>query len=121
PEYPPLLLDHSFHVTGFDSSLRPDQVLEDNAQVEKLVTVLQEAKNVSHRLSTAENISGYIVAQEDTASHAAPSDADSPRPGKLTYQDFHPFEPQQFRDQPGTAILKFDKFNQAVDEYFSSV
>jgi predicted ribosome quality control (RQC) complex YloA/Tae2 family protein len=121
PEYPPLLLDHCFHVTGFNSSLRPDQVLEDTAHIEKLMVVLQEAENVSYRLSTAENVPGYLIAEAETTSTATPSDPDPSRPGKLLYEDFHPFEPQQFRDRPGTTILKFDNFNKAVDEYFSSV
>ncbi|PGH36529.1 tRNA threonylcarbamoyladenosine biosynthesis protein [[Emmonsia] crescens] len=123
PEYPPLLLEHAFHVTGFDTSLKPEQVLEDNKLMEKLMLALVEAENVNSSLSAAEDTPGYIVSK--TEPKAGEEDAvtatGASKPKNVLYHDFHPFEPKQFENVPGTTILKFDTFNKAVDEYFSSV
>ncbi|OAX77556.1 hypothetical protein ACJ72_08145, partial [Emergomyces africanus] len=122
PEYPPLLLEHAFHVTGVDTSLKPEQVLEDNNLVGKLMLALEEAETVNSRLSTAEDTSGYIVSKLETkAEDEGAATATKSKSKNVLYHDFHPFEPKQFENVPGTTILKFDTFNKAVDEYFSSV
>ncbi|OJD20069.1 hypothetical protein ACJ73_08598, partial [Blastomyces percursus] len=123
PEYPPLLLEHSFHITGFDTSLKPEKVLGDNELVEKLMLALVEAENVSSGLSTADDTPGYIVSktQSKAAEDGDVAATDPTKSKNIQYADFHPFEPRQFENQPGTEILKFDTFNKAVDEYFSSV
>ncbi|PGH06818.1 hypothetical protein AJ80_08091 [Polytolypa hystricis UAMH7299] len=121
PEYPPALLDHAFHVAGFDSALKPDEVLADPQLVEKLLLVLKEAENVNLRLSTMEEVPGYIIAQVNTKQAPASPDEASSEPKKLAYQDFHPFEPMQFKGLSGTEILNYDTFNKAVDEFFSSI
>ncbi|KAK2791293.1 hypothetical protein FQN52_004970 [Onygenales sp. PD_12] len=113
PEYPPLLLEHAFHVTGFDTSLKPEQVLADEGLIEKLMLALQEAERVDSQLSTAQDTPGYIIAQSETGK--------PDEPPKMLYQDFHPFSPHQFHNAPNTTILPFPSFNTAVDEYFSSV
>ncbi|OJD16502.1 hypothetical protein AJ78_03357, partial [Emergomyces pasteurianus Ep9510] len=123
PEYPPLLLEHAFQVTGFDTSLKLEQVLEDNGLVERLMLALMEAENVNSRLSTSKNTLGFIVSKSETSAEEENA-ATATEPSKLKnvlYHDFHPFEPKQFENVPGTTILKFDSFNKAVDEYFSSV
>ncbi|KAL2374924.1 hypothetical protein RJZ57_000586 [Blastomyces gilchristii] len=123
PEYPPLLLEHVFHITGVDPSLKPEQVLGDNELVEKLMLALVEAESVNSSLSTADDTPGYIVSKTEIKS-VEDSEVTATDPFKsknLQYVDFHPFEPKQFENQADMAILKFDTFNKAVDEYFSSV
>ncbi|PGH18997.1 hypothetical protein AJ79_00030 [Helicocarpus griseus UAMH5409] len=122
PEYPPLLLEHAFHVTGFDASLKPEQVLEDEGLVEKLMLALVEAENVDKRLSTAEETPGFIVSKMESKPSTGDGAGSSTTTSKRAlYHDFHPFEPKQFENVPGTTMLRFDTFNKAVDEYFSSV
>lgn len=119
PEYPPLLLDHAFAVKEFDPATPLDLVLGDEAALQKVREVLEEAQRVSNSFSVGENHPGYIVAKEDTRA-SADGESASKTPG-LLYEDFHPFKPRQFESKPGITILEFDRFNATVDEYFSSL
>ena len=121
PEYPPLLLEHALRTVGFDTSLKPEQVLEDGDLVDNLVSALRVAEKVWNQLDSAENIKGYIVAHPDKKSQEKAEGEGQPAQPKLVYKDFHPFEPKQFEGAPDTTILPFDGFNKAVDEFFSSV
>jgi predicted ribosome quality control (RQC) complex YloA/Tae2 family protein len=119
PEYPPLLLDHAFAVKEADPATPLDRVLGDEAALQKVRDVLEEAQRVSNSFDVGENHPGYIVAKEDTRASADGENA-SKTPG-LLYEDFHPFKPRQFEGKPGITILEFDRFNATVDEYFSSL
>lgn len=120
PEYPPLLLEHALHVKSFDSTLRPDQVLESSDKVNELMHVLKEAESVATGLSSSEHTCGFIIAKaaEEPSSVA---DAGEAKVDKSRYIDYHPFEPKQFTDNDNTDVLLFDNFNKAVDEYYSSI
>lgn len=119
PEYPPLLLDHAFAVKEYDPATPLDQVLGDEAALQKVREVLEEAQRVSNSFGVGENHPGYIVAKQDTRA-SADGESASKTPG-LLYEDFHPFKPRQFEGKPGITILEFDRFNATVDEYFSSL
>lgn len=122
-ECPPLLVDHALHVAGFDSSLKPQQVLDDDTLVEKLVRVLQDAKGITENITNAEQITGYILAKPNSAAADAPPDESQDaafNKSKFLYEDFHPFRPQQFENSD-YHFLEFDGFNKAVDEFFSSI
>ncbi|KMP00948.1 hypothetical protein CIRG_01088 [Coccidioides immitis RMSCC 2394] len=121
PEYPPVLLEHALHVIGFDSSLRPDQILETGDRVNDLMRVLREVESISNELSTTEQTRGYIVARNENKPPENPSFSGETKPDKSNYIDYHPFAPRQFVDGNDTSILTFDSFNKAVDEYYSSV
>lgn len=118
PEYPPLLLDHVFAVKDFDPTILPEQVLQDDEILEKLMGVLEEAESVTKQLCTGDKHPGYIVAKEDKRPAADSSEEKKP---SYLYEDFHPFKPKQFEGKPGITILEFDGFNKTVDEYFSSL
>lgn len=117
-ECPPLLVDHALHVASFDSTLKPEQVLADDELLEKLVTVLKNAREITDGITKPEQIKGYILAKPNP--HAAQAVDDTPDKTKLLYDDFHPFRPQQFEESDYT-FLEFDGFNKAVDEFFSSI
>ncbi|EEP76126.1 predicted protein [Uncinocarpus reesii 1704] len=121
PEYPPLLLEHALHVTGFDSTLRPNQILEASDMIDELMHVLEEAQRVSGELSTAEQTRGYIITRNENKPSEPPTQGTETKPDKSSYIDYHPFEPKQFADNPDTRILPLESFNKAVDEYYSSV
>ncbi len=39
----------------------------------------------------------------------------------LLYEDFHPFLPRQYEDDPVFTVLAYDSFNKTADEFFSSL
>ena len=124
PEYPPLLLDHAFAVKGLDSATPLEQVLEDETMMLQVKAVLEEAASVWQGLSTDGKHPGYIIAKEggNQVNEEVEEDKDNNNnKKKLLYEDFHPFKPRQFEDKPDIAILEFDSFNAAVDEYSSSL
>lgn len=45
-ECPPLLVDHSLHIANFDATLKPEQVLEDDSLLDKLVSALLDARRI---------------------------------------------------------------------------
>lgn len=119
PEYPPLLLDHAFAFKKLDPATPLDQILGDEASLQSVSGVLEEAQKISNSFNTGASHSGYIIAKEDT--QALPEgDSASKTPG-LLYEDFHPFRPQQFEGKQGLKVLEFERFNATVDEYFSSL
>lgn len=117
-ECAPLLVDHALHKADFDSTLRPEQVLEDESLLEKLLDVLVDARNISDTITEPEIIKGFILAKPNVPRDT--SKTDESEKASLLYDDFHPFRPQQFEKSEIT-FLEFDGFNKAVDEYFSSI
>jgi predicted ribosome quality control (RQC) complex YloA/Tae2 family protein len=118
-EYPPLLVDHSMRVTGFDGTLKPAEVLRSENLMEQLMLALDEAKRVVHEITGSETSKGYIIAKPSKGGSDSPAAADVAT--NLIYDDFHPFRPRQFEDDPTCSILTFDGFNKTVDEFFSSI
>ncbi|KAK2882364.1 hypothetical protein FQN49_000419 [Arthroderma sp. PD_2] len=119
PEYPPTLLDHAFHVIGFDSKLQPAQILTEPNLIIRLMDVLNEANRMNNILSADCQHPGYIIAKNIVTGGLDGSDGT--KPPVIEYRDFHPFEPSQSKDAPGITILRFEDFNGAVDKYFSSI
>lgn len=117
-ECPPLLVDHALHVSKFDSTLKPEQVLADEGLLDMLLEALQLARKISEEITTPDKIKGYILAKPNPA--APKEEAESSDKSKLLYDDFHPFRPQQFEDSDYT-FFEFEGFNKTVDEFFSSI
>lgn len=120
-ECPPLLVDHALHVAEFDSTLKPEEVLADDRLLENLLGVMQQARKISEDITTTSEIKGYILAKPNPAATQGEEDrGDGPAKSNLLYDDFHPFQPQQFKQSDYT-FLEFDGFNKCVDEFFSSI
>ena len=117
-ECPPLLVDHALHIAGFDSTLKPEQVLADDELLERLLTVLQDARKIMDDITEPDQVKGYILAKPNPA--APKEDEEGSDKARLLYDDFHPFRPQQFEKSDYT-FLEFDAFGKAVDEFFSSI
>lgn len=117
-ECPPLLVDHALHVAKFDSSLKPEQVLEDDGLMDHLLAALLDARGIWDLITNSDPIKGYILAKPNPT--APKTEPDSEEKANLLYDDFHPFRPNQFEDSNYT-FLQFDGFNKAVDEFFSSI
>ena len=123
-EFPPMLVDHALTVTEFDATLLPEQILQDDALVDKLMLALQEAERVVQEITGSDVTTGYIVAKPNPstrADHDVVSAHGSIDGQNFIYEDFHPFKPRQFEKDPTVSILSFDGFNKTVDEFFSSI
>ncbi|KAK8024140.1 hypothetical protein PG993_012206 [Apiospora rasikravindrae] len=124
-EIPPILVDHVFKVTKFDSTAQPAAVLENEELLEHLFRSLQEARKIVGDITSSASCKGYIFAKkrpgapEETSTEAGSEPKDK---GKgLLYEDFHPFLPRQFEEDPSYSVVTFENFNKMVDEFFSSI
>ncbi|KAF3033375.1 hypothetical protein E8E12_003851 [Didymella heteroderae] len=117
-ELPPLLVDHALHVAKYDSTLKPEQVLADEALLDQLLTVLQDALRITKEITEPDQVKGYILAKPNPA--APSTEEEGSDKGRLLYDDFHPFRPAQF-ENTNIEFIEFDMFGKAVDEFFSSI
>lgn len=122
-EFPPMLIDHALRVAAFDPNTPVADVLKDPSLREKLVEALGEAQRIVDSLASSPTCKGYIIAKPaKTASTAAQDSVLGTATGhNLIYEDFHPFRPQHFENNPEITMLEFDGFNKTVDEFFSSI
>lgn len=127
-ELPPILVDHALKVTNFDSTSQPAAILENEELLDHLLRSLQEARKVVEDITSSGTCTGYILAKprkgeapvEAAESTESGDTAKKPAAG-LLYEDFHPFLPRQFEQDPAYTVVTFDNFNKTVDEFFSSI
>ncbi|KAI3320844.1 fibronectin-binding protein A N-terminus-domain-containing protein [Xylariaceae sp. AK1471] len=123
-ELPPILLDHAMKVTGFDSTVQPATVRDNEASLDHLLRSLQEARNLVEDITSSDTCKGYILAKTRPGAEEPPDEStqDEKQLRKaLLYEDFHPFLPRQYEVDPAYTILTFDTFGKTVDEFFSSI
>lgn len=124
-ELPPLVIDHALQVARFDPKTPAQAVLSDSSLMDELINALEEAQDVVNNITKSKVCRGYIIAKPAKIARVAAKDddemAEDSTPLNLTYEDFHPFRPQQFKGNPEITILEFDGFNKTVDEFFSSI
>ncbi|XMA19224.1 hypothetical protein WAI453_012015 [Rhynchosporium graminicola] len=118
-EFPPMLVDHAMRVTDFDSSHKPADVLQSQDLLDHLMRSLEEAQRLVQEITSSEVAKGYIFAKKKDG-YEGGSEPDVARKF-LVYEDFHPFRPLQFENNPETVSLEFHGFNKTVDEFFSSI
>ncbi|KAH0314334.1 hypothetical protein KCU71_g6626, partial [Aureobasidium melanogenum] len=123
-EFPPVVLDHVFEVTGFDKNIQPSEVLENEETLDKLMAVFDEASKVLADITSADTVTGYIVCKRNKKAAADNNEDGETKEDKnkgLMYDDFHPFKPKQLENNPENVFLEFTGFNKTVDEFFSSI
>jgi len=124
-ELPPLLLEHALQFSNFDTGTSLQEVLKDDSMLKILVLALQVAKNIVDGITSTQICKGYIIAKPSinaaTSAEAEVNENGKSTAGNLMYEDFHPFRPQKFKENPEISILEFDGFNKTVDEFFSSI
>ncbi|KAI1818984.1 fibronectin-binding protein A N-terminus-domain-containing protein [Xylaria intraflava] len=124
-ELPPVLLDHAMKVSGFDSTVQPVTVRDDEALLDHLLRSLEGARRLVQDITSADTCNGYIFAKSRTTEAKAPStetgQSDRQPRENLLYEDFHPFLPRQLEEDSAFTILPFDSFGKTVDEFFSSI
>lgn len=66
PEFSPTLVEHCFHVTGVDPEMKTEEALTDDAKVDMIVRVFEEAERVMRDImadADGTGIKGYIIAK----------------------------------------------------------
>jgi predicted ribosome quality control (RQC) complex YloA/Tae2 family protein len=119
-EYPPVLLDHALLVQSFDASIAPEKVVADAKLLEDLLAALKKAQNIVTEITCSEISKGYIFAKKQNVAVSEPTSPEDPSKG-LLYDDYQPFKPKKFEDNPAIAVLEFEGFNKTVDEFYSSI
>ena len=122
-EFPPVLIDHAMRVAAFDPNTSLENLLEDKSLTARLMVALGEAQRIVDSLATSVTCQGYIIATPaKRASAAVPVSNNEIAAGESPiYEDFHPFRPEQFEDNPEIIMLGYESFNRTVDEFFSSI
>ncbi|GAW21301.1 hypothetical protein ANO14919_108200 [Xylariales sp. No.14919] len=123
-ELPPVLLDHAMKIAGFDSTVQPAAVRDNELLLDQLLLALEGGRKLVEDITSSDTCKGYIFAKRRPGAEGSGdgSSQGEEQPGKgLLYEDFHPFLPRQFEEDPTYAVLDFDSFDKTVDEFFSSI
>ncbi|WZH48881.1 RNA-binding protein [Fusarium acuminatum] len=122
-ELPPVLVDHWLHSNNFDTTVKPDEILTNEALLDDLVKYLQEARQIVQDLTSSETCTGYIFAKRKEKHESAEANEDETKTKRdlLLYEDFHPFVPYKLKNDPTIEVLEFKGYNETVDEFFSSL
>lgn len=120
-EFPPIVVDHAFAVTGFEPTSKPAEVLENEALFDSLFNALEEARRVVDGVTSSATCKGYIIAKRRESKEQDAAASQGEKPHSLLYEDFQPFLPRRYETDAEFTILTFDNFNKTIDEFFSSL
>ncbi|KAF5017859.1 hypothetical protein F66182_10192, partial [Fusarium sp. NRRL 66182] len=122
-ELPPVLVDHLLHTNNFDTTVKPEEVLTNEALLDDLVKSLTEARQIVEGLTSSEICTGYIFAKRRERPEGTEADDDESKTKRdnLLYEDFHPFVPYKLNKDPTIEVLEYKGYNETVDEFFSSL
>lgn len=115
-ELPPILVDHVLQANNFDTASTLQEVLENDSLLASLTENLQKARDLVDSITSSTTCAGFIFAKKPAQSETSGGKG----PG-LLYDDFHPFVPTKFEKKPGIEVLRFEGYNQTVDEFYSSL
>ncbi|UKZ81116.1 hypothetical protein TrVFT333_008885 [Trichoderma virens FT-333] len=121
-ELPPALVENILQANSFDVSAKPADVVDNELLLDELVKHLSEARDIVENIIASATCKGYIFAKKKTAPSSGPDETDQAQKHEgLLYEDFHPFVPQKFKNDPSIQVLEFEGYNRTVDEFFSSL
>ncbi|KAK4124831.1 hypothetical protein N657DRAFT_569813 [Parathielavia appendiculata] len=123
-ELPPVLVDHVFRLTSFDAAIKPADVLDNELLLDALFHSLERARSILDEVTSSPTSKGYIIAKPNpraTEQVDVGEQEQKNQPQNLLYEDFQPFLPKQFEDDPSCQLLSFEGYNKTVDEFFSSL
>ncbi|KAL7795902.1 hypothetical protein V8C37DRAFT_414602 [Trichoderma ceciliae] len=121
-ELPPALVENILQANSFDVTSKPVDVLDDESLLDALVKYLSEARDIVENITVSATCTGYIFAKKKAPLSSGPDEADEAQKREgLLYEDFHPFVPQKFKNDPSIQVLEFEGYNRTVDEFFSSL
>ncbi|RUS85379.1 hypothetical protein EGW08_006864 [Elysia chlorotica] len=112
-DYGPAIIDHALIGAGFVENVKLGKGFSLDTDFERLMSAIQEAESLFMKL-ISEPCKGYIIQKKDKKPN--------PKPGEdeeiLLYDEFHSFLYHQHESKPNA---QFDRFDQAVDEFFSKL
>lgn len=143
PEFSPVLVEHVLLGVGVEPVTKPEEVLESEELLGKVVEALHNAEEILKDLTGSETKKGYIIAKEpkpraageakeakekktqgvtfgnaEAVEQEAPEKVQEEGAAKgLVFDDFHPFLPRQFVGVPGVQTLEYEGFNTTVDTF----
>ncbi|KAL7913521.1 hypothetical protein GGI35DRAFT_212820 [Trichoderma velutinum] len=121
-ELPPALVENILQANNFDVSAKPADVVDNEPLLDELVKHLSEARDIVENIIASTTCKGYIFAKKKTTLSSGADETDeAPNHEGLLYEDFHPFVPQKFKNDPSIQVLEFEGYNRTVDEFFSSL
>lgn len=120
-ELPPIVVDHAFEVTGFDSTSKPADILENEELFDALFKALEQAREVVDGVTSSATCKGYIIAKKQDVNEVDGAAAGSEKSPGFLYEDFQPFLPRKYEKDAGYTTFTFDNFNKTIDEFFSSI
>lgn len=120
-ELPPIVVDHAFEVTGFEPTVKPAEVLENEVLFDAVFRALEKARNIVDEVTSSATCTGYIIAKKREAKQTESEVLGVEKHQALVYEDFQPFLPHKYEKDSEFTILTFDNFNKTVDEFFSSI
>ncbi|KAM5346556.1 hypothetical protein ACJ41O_009561 [Fusarium nematophilum] len=121
-ELPPVLVDHALQTNNFDTTVKPEEILANEALLDDLIKSLSEARKIVDELTGSEVCQGYIFAKRrEKADGVEEQDDSKAKRENLLYEDFHPFVPRKLSRDPAIEVLEFKGYNETVDEFFSSL
>jgi predicted ribosome quality control (RQC) complex YloA/Tae2 family protein len=120
-EFPPILIDHALHISKFDRSLQPEDVIGNEEILDQLLQALGEAQNVISDITSKETTRGYILAKCAPGVKEGDTSEEKENKQSLLYDDFHPFKPAQLAEDSSIVFLEHEGFNSTVDDFFSSI
>lgn len=142
----PTLIEHCLFINDIPANSKVEDVLKDQALVDKVVSAMQEAQRVVNEVSKSSSVKGYIVAKNPNEANpttgddaepevkeqkpkdgiaafgeAAPGEEEQPKQkvqaDGYIYEDFHPFYPKHLEGVAGVKLIPFDGLNKTVDEF----
>ncbi|SPN99955.1 related to RNA-binding protein homologous to eukaryotic snRNP [Cephalotrichum gorgonifer] len=122
-EVPPVLADHVLQAHGFDVTISLEDILASEEKIDSLFEALQEGRALVDQTASSERCTGYILAKPRAGATPSgdPNDGSSYKREDLLYEDYHPFLPYKYKNDPSYVALTFDNYNKTVDEFHSSI
>jgi predicted ribosome quality control (RQC) complex YloA/Tae2 family protein len=120
-EFPPILIDHALHVSKFDRTLSPEDVIGSESLLDNLLQALKEAQNVIQEITSKQVTRGYILAKRGKGTEEDNGAQEEHDSQNLLYDDFHAFKPAQLAEDSSIVFLEHEGFNSTVDDFFSSI
>lgn len=120
-EWPAVLLDHVLLSRKFDVASKIEDVLSSPALLEQLMVCMRDAQGLRKSITSDTQSKGYIIAKPRKDQSEVKPDQSTADIPKLLYDEYQPFRPLQFEDNPELVCLEFEGFNKTVDEFYSSI
>ncbi|BFZ07429.1 hypothetical protein BsWGS_10468 [Bradybaena similaris] len=112
-DYGPAIIDHVLLGAGFPENVKFGKGFSLDADFPRLMSAIHEAEDLLKKFM-AKPCKGYIIKKKDKKPNPQPGEEED----IWLYEEFHPY---LYRQHSKMAISEFERFDQAVDEFFSKI